>query len=251
MFFNERLLLDLKLSEELNAVDEFIIVEADKTFQGKQKGLSLLNNNLDPKIKTIFLSTFSTNPWENEKLQRNSSLPSNYDNEDIFIVTDVDEINRNEDIPSIIEAARKHGLVRLQQKMYYYKINLCVSVNSYWELPFAVTGRYLRENNLTFDDIRRSKSGFRLHTNGKHFSYLGSPSDISLKIKSFSHKEYNKEEFTNKIKIKNRIANKKDPFDRNKVLEVVEIDSTYPNTILQNLDKWKDFIIKYKEHNPN
>ena len=63
------------------------------------------------------------------------------------------------------------------------------------------------------------------------------------KIKSYAHKEYNKPEFTNKQKIEESINKREDIFNRNFKYEKVNLDDTLPNYILENLNKFKDWII--------
>ena len=68
--------------------------------------------------------------------------------------------------------------------------------------------------------------------------------DISKKIKSYSHSEYNKPEFTDEKKIKERIRNRVDIFDRDFKYERVDLDDTFPKYILENLSKYKNWIIQ-------
>ena len=56
-----------------------------------------------------------------------------------------------------------------------------------------------------------------------------------------------KDRFTDTEKIQHRIDNQIDPFERvvkGEVmkLEKVELDETYPSTILNNLDYWKQYM---------
>ena len=240
MFFNEFHLLDLKIAEELDVVDKIIISESDRTFSGNPRSLKLKNNPkyAHPKIDIIaFVGKFTKSAWDNEKMQRDIPLPPHADS-DVFIVSDIDEIHKKEDIPKIVGAALNHGFVRIQQRMYYYKINLTVSLTSYWEKSFAVTGKFLRTCGQTFDELRRSNRGTRFYTEGRHFGYLGDEEAIATKIKNFSHTELNRERFTNTDHIRQRIMTHSDPFDRPKHLTLVNLDETYPKTILANLDQW-------------
>ena len=54
-----------------------------------------------------------------------------------------------------------------------------------------------------------------INDGGWHFSFLRNAEEISEKIKTYSHMEYNKPEFTNVEKIQERIKNRTDIFDRN------------------------------------
>ena len=69
------------------------------------------------------------------------------------------------------------------------------------------------------------------------------PKDISLKIKTFAHSEYNKREFFDINIIKKKIIEKKDLYNRNRVYNKVRITKkNYPNYILNNLNKFIKFI---------
>ena len=77
---------------------------------------------------------------------------------------------------------------------------------------------------------------------GWHFSFLQTPENISKKIKSFAHGEYNKIQIINEDNIKLKIQQGKDIFDRGYILKKVEVDSTFPKYILKNRDKFKKWI---------
>ena len=83
-----------------------------------------------------------------------------------------------------------------------------------------------------------------IYDGGWHFSFLKEPGGISKKIQSYSHSEFNSPEFTNEEKIKERIKNKKDIFDRNYRYESIKIDDSFPKYILENLKQFENWIIK-------
>ena len=83
-----------------------------------------------------------------------------------------------------------------------------------------------------------------IYEGGWHFSFLKEPERISKKIKSYSHSEYNKPEFTDVNKIKERIRNRIDIFDRDFKYKKVDLDNTFPKYILENLSKYKNWIIE-------
>ena len=64
------------------------------------------------------------------------------------------------------------------------------------------------------------------------------------KIKSSEHSEYNKHEFTDIEKIKYRVENLIDPFDRKFNLRKIKIDDTFPDELFINQDKYKKWIIE-------
>ena len=83
-----------------------------------------------------------------------------------------------------------------------------------------------------------------IYNGGWHFSFLKKPEDISKKIKAYAHSEFNLPEFTDENKIKERIENKIDIFNRNYKYQKVNLDNTFPEYILNNLGKFEDWIIK-------
>ena len=70
------------------------------------------------------------------------------------------------------------------------------------------------------------------------------PAEISNKIENMAHTEFNKEEFKNVEKIKQNIDNLIDPFNRNLRLKKVDIDNNYPEYLMQNLNIYKNWILK-------
>ena len=64
----------------------------------------------------------------------------------------------------------------------------------------------------------------------------------STKIKSFSHGEFNNEKI-NVEEIEKKINENQDLFDRGFKLKKVEIDSSYPNFIVNNKAKFSKWII--------
>ena len=77
---------------------------------------------------------------------------------------------------------------------------------------------------------------------GWHFAYLLNPKDISKKIQSFAHGEFNNNDYININNIEKKMLNMKHPtggFD----LKKVDIDQTYPRYIIDNKIKLKDWIV--------
>ena len=61
---------------------------------------------------------------------------------------------------------------------------------------------------------------------------------------AFLASEFNKEEFTNISKIKFRIENLIDPFERKNKLTKVKINESFPNFLVNNQDYYSDWILK-------
>ena len=79
---------------------------------------------------------------------------------------------------------------------------------------------------------------------GWHFNNIMDPEKISVKLKTFAHAEYSGEEFSSAEVIKNKIDKKIDLFNRGETYEVVKINEEFPKYLLDNLNKYKDWIVK-------
>ena len=102
----------------------------------------------------------------------------------------------------------------------------------------------LRE--LKFKDYpfwRFDKRNLQIIKGGWHFSFLQKPEDIALKIKSFSHGEFNIKELTDQKKIESRILNNKDIFDRGYKFKKIQIDENFPKYIIDNKKKFNHWIL--------
>ena len=69
------------------------------------------------------------------------------------------------------------------------------------------------------------------------------PKEISEKIKSFAHSEFNKPEFTDIEIIKKKIHLKKDLFGRNFIFEKITKEEDLPKYVIQNQKKFSEFLI--------
>ena len=78
---------------------------------------------------------------------------------------------------------------------------------------------------------------------GWHFSYLGGAEAIKYKLENFSHQEFNNPNYTDINIIKDRLFNEEDILGRNLILKKVEIDNTFPKYIVDNQEKFKEFIL--------
>ena len=72
---------------------------------------------------------------------------------------------------------------------------------------------------------------------------MQSPADISKKIKSFAHGEFNKANFIKQETIREKINKGKDIFDREISYKKVQIDNSFPKYVVDNKEKFKEWII--------
>ena len=141
------------------------------------------------------------------------------------------------------------------QKCFNYKFNLFNPYESPWEgtrvckkknlksidfMRQKVKIRNLRYNFFRFD---KEKSIQVFKEAGWHFNNIMSPYDISKKLKTFAHTEFNKEEFSSPKIIESKILKKIDLFDRGHQYKMVNMDSSFPEFLLKNYNTYKDFIL--------
>ena len=72
---------------------------------------------------------------------------------------------------------------------------------------------------------------------------MQNPEDISKKIKSYSHGEFNTKANTDIDNINQKIKNNIDIFDWGFELKNIPIDESFPDYIVKNKDSLKNWII--------
>tara|TARA_B100000795_G_C22683762_1_gene392797 strand:+ start:69 stop:872 length:804 start_codon:yes stop_codon:yes gene_type:complete len=259
-YFNEDHVLDLRFNILNEKVDYFVISESTKTHQGNSKKLNFNINNFikfKHKIKYVVADFDKKIDFKDhkggesvvEQHQRNAlseGLVEASDN-DLIILSDSDEIP---DLKKLNQIKTKTKFTAFSQKMFMYKLNLQNLNESNWIGSKLVLKKHLpvpqKLRDLKFKDYsfwRIDKIRQQIINGGWHFSFLQKPSDIALKIKSYSHGEFNKDEFIDEEKIKDKIANNKDIFGRDIKLKKIDIDADYPSFIRENKSKLKDWIL--------
>jgi beta-1,4-mannosyl-glycoprotein beta-1,4-N-acetylglucosaminyltransferase len=239
IFNKDFLTLEIRFHELYDTVDKFVLVEADTTFQGNSKPFHYEENKerfaqFSDKIIHHKMTLTGWDAWSREKEQRNGigyGL-SDAQPDDIILVSDCDEIPR----ASAVATLAPQRITALKMNEYYYSLNM---KTDYYGLSRAC---YFRDWQGA-ESIRRwwTRDMPMVENAGWHFSYLFDPEGISEKIKSFAHMELNTPDYTDVERIKARIANGSDLYDRKSPVRQ-EIDSSYPQYVLDNLDKFKEFI---------
>ena len=152
-------------------------------------------------------------------------------------------------ISEYIDNEDNKKIIAFSQKMFMYKINLQNIDESNWigskmtKKKNIITMQNLR--NLKFKKYpfwRIDKYNLQTINGGWHFSFLQTPEQILNKIKSFSHGEFNINNISEKI-IEEKILKNEDIFGRGITLKKTLIDSSYPNYILENKEKFSKWII--------
>ncbi len=141
MFFNEMSLLTLRLKENFDIVDYFIIVESNLTFSGNdkeylfEKNKDLYSQYLSKIIHVKVENTpYTSNPWEREIYQRDCILQGlkqiNLSNNDIILISDCDEIVDNNILKYIKMNGINKTIYALNMDVYYY--NFTCKANEEW-----------------------------------------------------------------------------------------------------------------------
>ena len=146
MYYDEDLLLDIRLNVLNKYVKKFVITEATYTHNGNKKKLNFNIQNFSkfkdkieyiivdqqpPNIKKIndqdtaeiteekfILNGMARDYFQRECLKKGLK---NLDKEDLVIISDLDEIPNLENLKV---GEIKNNIIIFQQKMFYYKLNL-------------------------------------------------------------------------------------------------------------------------------
>ena len=260
-YFNEDHLVDLRLNILEKFIDKFVIVESTVNHQGKTKKLNFEINSFKKFKNKINYIIVDDTPSEIKKPhiggeslveqhQRNSILKGleSAEDTDLIILSDVDEIP---DLNKLNEFDKNKYAV-FSQKMFMYKINFLNLKENNWHGTRMCLKKKLKSpqwlRNLKFKEypfwrIDKERNLQIIKNGGWHFSYLQTPENISEKIQSFAHGEFNKSEIVDLKNIYSKIQNGQDIFDRDHNFKKVELDSSFPSYILNNKKKFEKWLI--------
>lgn len=254
IYNNEAMILDLRLSYLNKYVKKFIIVESKYTHQGNLKKNFLDLNDFKKykdKIDYNLIDKFPENlsNWGRENYQRNFLMNSIKDlNEnDYIMISDLDEIPNLRNLNSIV----KSKFTAFQQTNYSFKFNLKNITFPIWYGTKLCKKKYLKSPQWLRDQKVKKYSFLKFYkikwniiqNGGWHFSYIMNPNEISEKIKSFSHAEYNLDKYTNIKIIEDKLSKGLDLFNRNQSYQKVELDSSFPKSFFENKNKFVKWFL--------
>jgi beta-1,4-mannosyl-glycoprotein beta-1,4-N-acetylglucosaminyltransferase len=227
MFFDEEMLLDLRLNILDKFVDQFVIVESSYTHSGKEKKLIFDINKYSKfkeKINYIILKDPPEgieeindgdsegeisrkeilNALKRENLQRDTIFNGLKDAEknDWIVISDLDEIP---DLTNINFNNIKNKIIFFKQKVFYYKLNLELQ-KLHWIGSKACKKKHLKSPqwlrnikdkiypkwriDILFSE-KKYNDIFFVENGGWHFTFVKKPEDIEKKLKSYlHHREY-------------------------------------------------------------
>mgnify|MGYP001468236969 CR=1 FL=1 len=220
MYFDEDMLLDVRLNILDKYVDKFIIVESKYLHSGKEKTLNFNIKNFTKYKNKIEYLVLNENPKNIELIQnsdnnrakevkrlnnalRRENFQRNFimkglheaEDEDLVLISDIDEI------PELSQLKNIKKINMFVQKMIYYKFNL-MQPNMNWcgtracKKKYLISPQWLRNIKdksypfWRFDTIF-SKKKFQninfIQNGGWHFTSIKSPKDIFYKLSNFLH----------------------------------------------------------------
>ena len=290
MFYDEEMLLDIRLNILDKFVDYFVIVESRYFHNGEKRelkfdiskysrfkekiiyitqdiqpqGIEILKPSDSEGVKS-FKMIFNAHLREHNQRNLIQDGLDKSDNNDIILISDVDEIPNLEkiDIKKI-----KNKFILFEQNIFYYKLNRYLP-NFKWYGTKGCKKKFLKNPQWLRSIKNKDYSFFRIDTlfsklkyidkyfvkdGGWHFSNLKNFKDIETKLKSYlHHRDYEVEEL-GADKIKEIMEQNKTIYDMygdkgskkygnesRKNLEIFEI-SKLPLYIQANLEKFKSWI---------
>lgn len=246
MYCGESNMLRFRFLELAPWVDVFVVTEADFTFSGTRRELVFLQHikgvadlfhrarvfylpirldSLPASVTDSFVGDRAA--WARETFCRNYAgyylRTLKLQPADRIILADLDEI------PDFRCTALKKALaasipVSLLMQFFYYSFNW--QKKSPWCGAIVLGPEHLGE---PLEAWRRNRQIFSKIISGWHCSYFHSPEEIAVKIKSFSHQEYNQPQFTSIQAINERMNKGRDLFERpGEDLEVISPATALP-----------------------
>ena len=248
MFFNELDILEGRLEYLYNKVDRFVIVESNFTHSGRSKPLNFMNNmgRFKPYLDKILyfpysydLSTldltvkleacdYKSPHWHLENAQRMHIMTALnfFDDEDLVLVSDVDEIPSYGAIDTAQSIVGREGpAFAFEQAMFYY--NFKQQQEMPWCGTVAARNKFVKEQGVQWIRDIRWNIG-KIFGGGYHLSYWGTPAQIQTKLNSFAHQELNIPKFTDTAAIEQKIAQGIDLFERGNTFRPVDPASLDP-----------------------
>ena len=251
MYFDEDLLLDLRLNSLDKFVKKFVITEATYTHNGSKKKLNFDINkfqkfkdkiiylvvdeqpqnildlsekdNKERKGEKLILNGMARDYFQRENLSRGIKESSD---DDLILVSDLDEIP---DLDKISHLNIDNKILIFEQKMFYYKLNLY-----YEDYKWFGTKAVKNKNFISPQWLRNIKGKnyqkWRLDTlfskkkysnllfiknGGWHFTCLRTAEELEKKLLNFAHHYEYEESGLNIENLKKLIAEKRVMYDHN------------------------------------
>ena len=288
MYFDEEVVLDLRLNILNKYVDYFVIVESTFNHKGEKRDLKFNHEKFEKfKDKIIYIIyeehpsnielilESDTNDEKSRKYILNAAYRENgqrnfiskgldkAENDDIILISDVDEIPNLEKL-NFLEIKQK--IIFFKQDMFYYKFNLKLPEME-WTGTKACKKKHLKSPQWLRNIKDKKYNFYRLDivfsqtkyinikfikNGGWHFSNIKTAAEIEHKLKSYLHHREFDENPMSKDEINKIIENKQAIYDLkvdkrvNKIGEGSKLENysldKLPKFLQNNIEKFKDWI---------
>ena len=223
MYFDEDLLLDIRLNSLDKFVKKFVISEATYTHNGNKKKLKFDINKFqkfkdkivyivvdkqpenileisetDTKLKKwdkLILNGMARDYHQRQNLKKGLN---NLSSEDLILISDLDEIPN---LNNLNFANIKNNIIIFEQKMYYYKFNLLYE-NFIWQGTNGIKNKnfinpqwlrnikgrkYPKWRIDTFFSKKKYSNLLFVKNGGWHFSCIKTAEELDKKLRNFAH----------------------------------------------------------------
>ena len=262
-YWDEDLLLDLRLNILSDHVDYFVITEGNKTWQNNPKNLRFDINKFEKfKEKIIYIPVTDMpdgdNPYLRENHQRNCLERGliKADKNDIIIISDLDEIPNPKTLSKFKNDQR---FAVFKQKHFYYKLNLLNVNNPNWHgsricikkyLKSPQWLRYLKFKKRPFWRIDKFRLNNIIEDGGWHFCNLKTPENLLYKYKNlcetndpYSFKESIDKKYLNIEHISKKINEGRDLIGREDIYRKISFDESFPDYLIKHKENYKNWIV--------
>ena len=193
MYFDEDLVLDIRLNTLNNVVEKFVIAEGTRDHAGRNRKLNFdikKYSNFENKIEYLIIDDMpvsvqnkKSNWHENhlrDQFQRNALERgyTSFDDEDLIMISDIDEIP---DPKKIKEFKIKNKYACFLQKNFQSKLNLQNTSHDYWPGTKICQKKYLRSpqwlrniktKKALLEILQTKRTPQLIYNGGWHFSFL-------------------------------------------------------------------------------
>ncbi len=285
MYYDEDLVLDIRLNVLDKYVSNFVICEANFNHNGTKRELKFDINNFSKFKEKIIYIPLKQQPenlrivenhddknLKNSKILDNAVLRENFqrnylqnaikkfDNDDLIIISDLDEI------PNLEKFIYKANLTFFEQKMFFYKFNLVQKdfiwygsrackkkhlLNPQWLRNIRSKKYPLWKLNIYFSKKKYNSVNF-IKDGGWHFTNIKKPEEIDYKMKNYLHHLEYEESGLGVENIKKIIAEKKVLYDHSvdkrgkkwssSIKLSLEDDFNLPEYIINNKSIFSEWI---------
>lgn len=263
-FFNEYDMLELRLEEAYDHVDYFVISEANRSFQNKPKPWNLEENwdrykkyhdkIIYLKIEDMPQGTGNRANWARENFQREVLTRglTDADDNDVIVISDCDEMLRGSTY-DLLRNDITHRFWMCRQPIFWTRLN-------YWQMQprgYNISSMAIVKADLRSPQEIRNKMNWAytlpedfddgttrfIHHAGWHFTYMGNSEAAKTKLLNFAHDECLP--LVDRVDIDSAVLknlNPIDPREPGKFMPVM-IDDYFPKTVVDNLERWSEYIV--------